>query len=353
MKDWNSSTLRFCFVQQDPMVLNENLVANILNTEDYPKTEGFLIEDKNFHFIPTNLGLTLKNLLAMTIKKSNLRKITSENLQDFRKLMYLDLSFNQIEILEANLFANNLNLEMLWLNNNKIHRIDHKSFAHLKKLSSYNLEGNICINTEGKDVKSMNESISKSIECQNYVANLQSAMSYALDEIKRKDEKICRPTHSFEGSAVVFSHVMTFLDTYDKLLGTTCLFLLVVINLAILFKVCCKGDLQTNEALTSESHIYGKFENGIGKVSINSNDEKFSKYQQRDDQEINQTLSLNHKYEVNDDYDEIQINNDEDVYDVSKNSEEFYAELNVRTENGKDESQVNKSNDELYSLPIH
>lgn len=110
--------------------------------------------------------------------------------------------------------------------------------------------------------------------------------------------------------------------------------------------------------MTGNSHFYEKLETDTGKFSLNSKSKNFNQYYHRQynktaiDQVINQAMVINQKYELSDEYDEIIFNMDDAIHSESQNSEEFYTELDVRTENTKIESEVEESRSELYSKPV-
>ena len=61
-------------------------------------------------------------------------------------LKYIDLRQNQIEELPNGLFKNNVNLEIIYLWNNKLKFIGSTLFDGLTKLDYVDLERNVCIN---------------------------------------------------------------------------------------------------------------------------------------------------------------------------------------------------------------
>lgn len=95
-------------------------------------------------FIPRNIGSLLNFLTILKIVNSNLTEIHQDDLKQFPRLIFLDLSFNQLKTIEADLFKFNPNLESIYLNNNKISHIHSHVFSYLNKLESLSLEFNEC-----------------------------------------------------------------------------------------------------------------------------------------------------------------------------------------------------------------
>jgi len=115
--------------------------------------EGFSAVNKNLFFVPQFGDDMSQKIEILAIAHSNLTAISIKDLKDFPKLLVLDLSWNQIEYLERNLFAMNENLKMIIFHNNKIKKIDHKVFDDLSSLAYLDLTNNICIN-ENKTTES-------------------------------------------------------------------------------------------------------------------------------------------------------------------------------------------------------
>lgn len=128
------------------------------------KIEGFTAVNKNLTFVP-KFGDDKSKIKILKITHSNLTAISIKDLKDFPKLLVLDLSWNQIEYLERNLFAMNENLKMIIFHNNKIKKIDQKVFDDLSSLAYLDLTNNICINenkTTESEVIRLIENISES-----------------------------------------------------------------------------------------------------------------------------------------------------------------------------------------------
>ncbi|KAG5679612.1 hypothetical protein PVAND_009172 [Polypedilum vanderplanki] len=106
--------------------------------------KSFYIHGGNLKYFPKNLQNVFKNLELIFIANSKLIEITSEDLRPFPKLKYFYLDKNPIEIIKEDLFVHNLELEVLYLVNNKINHIEPKALSQLNKLRAIDLSNNVC-----------------------------------------------------------------------------------------------------------------------------------------------------------------------------------------------------------------
>ncbi|CAG9807189.1 unnamed protein product [Chironomus riparius] len=94
-------------------------------------------------YFPRNLNTYFPNIHQIFIERK-LREITKEDLQDFPMLVYLYLSFNDIQIIEKDLFIYNPELRLVFLNENRIKYVDPNVFKNLPKLIYLGFEDNDC-----------------------------------------------------------------------------------------------------------------------------------------------------------------------------------------------------------------
>lgn len=91
---------------------------------------------------PFGIDKYFPDLTILRIKHCKLRKVTAENLRGFTYLTYLELSNNNLIILEANLFKYNSKLKEIHLQFNFISFIDPNAFNGLKSLQKVDLSDN-------------------------------------------------------------------------------------------------------------------------------------------------------------------------------------------------------------------
>jgi len=90
-----------------------------------------------------NLNKFLPNLEVILFEKG-LTEIHKEELAQFPKLKSLYLSNNELQVIEPDLFINNLNLQLIFLDNCKIKSVAPKVFDGLKSLAHLGFENNPC-----------------------------------------------------------------------------------------------------------------------------------------------------------------------------------------------------------------
>lgn len=76
--------------------------------------------------------------------EKGMTEIHKEELAYYPKLKKLYLSFNELEVIESDLFINNPNLELVYLGVNKIHTVYPKVFDGLTKMTSLRFQNNTC-----------------------------------------------------------------------------------------------------------------------------------------------------------------------------------------------------------------
>lgn len=113
--------------------------------------KGFVIQKLVVQFFPTQLDKFFKNLELIHISHCNLKEVHQTHVKPFPKLRAIVLHDNDIEVIENGLFDYNLNLEIVWLNKNKLIHIGMNVFDDLNKLTYLNLEDCNCISMHAKN----------------------------------------------------------------------------------------------------------------------------------------------------------------------------------------------------------
>lgn len=127
---------------ENQSVIYENTTIELINTDNGMK--GFIAEDLDMLYIPRGIEVYIKNLTILIIKNCGLRKVTKQNLEKFNELLYLDLSYNQIEILEHGLFQSNKYVTKIILKSNKIKVVEGNVFNILKNLNYLDFRNTDC-----------------------------------------------------------------------------------------------------------------------------------------------------------------------------------------------------------------
>lgn len=100
--------------------------------------------DKELYFIPNGLTKFFRHIAGIVINRCQLKEIHQNDLAPFYKLREFYLIENDIEVLEEGLFEFNKRLELLWLDGNKIKKINPNIFDVLNKLRFLNFREKNC-----------------------------------------------------------------------------------------------------------------------------------------------------------------------------------------------------------------
>ncbi|KAL7011236.1 hypothetical protein ACKWTF_014178 [Chironomus riparius] len=112
---------------------------------------GFRAANKKILYLPHFEEDTATSMHALSILNSQLKEIRQENLKPLVNLLIIDLTANEIEKLDANLFRFNDDLKVIVLSKNRIRYIDSSTFSNLKNLESLQLKPNICYSKSSKN----------------------------------------------------------------------------------------------------------------------------------------------------------------------------------------------------------
>lgn len=109
---WIDETLVTCQMLRTTNIANENY--SIENIDSSVQAITFA-SNKKIRFLPIGVDESFPNLLAYSSEKCALKKVTKKNFKGLKKLKFLNLRFNKIEIIEQNTFEDLPSLEVLWL----------------------------------------------------------------------------------------------------------------------------------------------------------------------------------------------------------------------------------------------
>jgi Leucine-rich repeat (LRR) protein len=91
----------------------------------------------------SNENCFYKNITRLVFRNTNLSSINNSDFKCLSKLEMIDLSLNEISVIDADVFKNLTELNELLLINNKITKVDHNSFCGLSKLILLDLQINL------------------------------------------------------------------------------------------------------------------------------------------------------------------------------------------------------------------
>lgn len=150
-----------CFIEE---ITIDSQGFSIASAEDEATGGIYFEENKQVSYLPVNVHKIFPNLMGLSAAECSIKTLTKENFKNLKKLKELKLRYNQIEIIQNDVFEDLTSLEELDLGENKLSFIffacsdfsllagnkinfisSINTFQHLKKLRHVWLRGNKCI----------------------------------------------------------------------------------------------------------------------------------------------------------------------------------------------------------------
>jgi Leucine-rich repeat (LRR) protein len=113
----------------------------------YPKVIGLVVQESNMPVIKRDLfSIRFQPLKYLDLSSNEIKIIETMAFRELVNLKFVKLARNEINILSFNIFLYNSKLEHVDFNGNKIKAINPQLFQDLPMLEKLNLLGNQCIN---------------------------------------------------------------------------------------------------------------------------------------------------------------------------------------------------------------
>lgn len=168
---WTLGWFSTCYLNNTTKVEFSNaVVTSVIDSDNLTITDtsnirGIFLNGLNaitrVRFFPRGLKTKFPSLIAVNITGSTLISIGKKNLQEFGSTFeVLDLSFNLLTFIGANLFVHNPNIKYVGLNGNPLRYIEPAFFKNMLKLQSLdnvNLNSVTCMSQQliGRDIKGL------------------------------------------------------------------------------------------------------------------------------------------------------------------------------------------------------
>lgn len=202
-----TENVTFCFIQTNPQVTSQDstlirVTGNRLDGYDHSNIEVFFIRDRQMKFFPRNFSTFFASIMQLYVINCSLSAIKPKDLQGLEnRLIYVNLSGNQLRSIEAHTFHN---LRHLDLHDNKIELVHPewmKTSAHLYYLD---FSGNKCINEQARQTNfEIITLISMIVEkCQVSKEELESENTVSKEEVTRDTNDSERMTRNVEDNDI-------------------------------------------------------------------------------------------------------------------------------------------------------
>jgi len=182
---------------------------NALNVTDFTRIEGFVAFSKEIFYFPQGIEDVFKNLITLVIKNCQLKEINAQDLKNFNLLQYIDLSHNEIEILDKKAFNFGVSILTIILNNNRIkfvHQLAFKSISH----HYLDLRNNICISDKATDGKVKELINSINIKCSMNSSNVELELRINSNEPSNNHSEINQIKTNSDDSKFNFKYYITY-----------------------------------------------------------------------------------------------------------------------------------------------
>jgi hypothetical protein len=164
----------------------------------------FFYSPSDVSFIPKGMEIIFPNFMALHFERCNIAKLNGDELRNYRNLEWFGITFNPLENLPQNFFANNPKLRILWMHDNQIKHVGVNLLSSLQQLQWAQFHSNICVHKTAGDhsqvpalTESLNANCSKTcydttktvcdLKEQNQILiENNSAIKYQVGEINQK-----------------------------------------------------------------------------------------------------------------------------------------------------------------------
>jgi hypothetical protein len=182
---------------------------------------------------PRNLAIFLPKLYKIFIE-GGLQSIQKEDLEKYTELVELFLSYNDIRVLEKDLFIHNTKLKRLYLNGNRIINVHPNVFDNLKSLFYLGFLNNICQsgNHQGSRTGVMKLVDSINSKCSNNATNVKEYLDNMQEESRVYFEELMRKES--------VKNIVTIGSSDHGIYLWIILMILLIVAFLILCLICCK-----------------------------------------------------------------------------------------------------------------
>lgn len=172
--------------------------------------QSLIIRDRTCQYFPRQLEKFMPNLEMVVIERSGLKEIQSNDLKPLKKLRFLYLSSNNLEILEDHLFEENSRLEIVNIDSNSIHAIGFSILKPLTSLKEISFLNNRCINESASNSTAIAK-LKKSI----VVKCSPSYVHILMDKISSLEKKIDDQNHEQKSEKIRISSLKTKIENVN------------------------------------------------------------------------------------------------------------------------------------------
>lgn len=115
------------------------------------------ILSQTVNFVPKRIEKVFLSIEGLQIDNSKLKTISKQDLEPFKELKIISMSFNDLETLDSDLFSFNPLLKRIHFQNNRLTFIGENVLEPLSNLERAHFNGNVCIKKDAVTPDEMEE----------------------------------------------------------------------------------------------------------------------------------------------------------------------------------------------------
>lgn len=176
----------------------------------------------NLSIIPREMENYFPDLIAIYIANCNINRVFGDELSAYENLQWFWLKFNpNLEKIPGGLFANNLKLKHLWLNNNQLKSVGINLLESLENLKSVNFDGNKCISKEAKnsaEVPGLIEDLQNNCVDTKEIVNQKQILMEKNEELNAKVEELSQKFEELgEENSKLYSEISKLTENMQEI----------------------------------------------------------------------------------------------------------------------------------------
>jgi hypothetical protein len=130
-------------IRTDPVDLSVNTITEVV------------FDGSSIYSVPSEIFTKFPNTKQFYASRQLINEVYTNTFHSGKKLELIGLGDNLLTFLDANTFKGLLGLKQIYLDNNNLHALHPRMFAHLAKLNRLHLGDNICVNKNFYPVTSL------------------------------------------------------------------------------------------------------------------------------------------------------------------------------------------------------
>lgn len=187
----------YCRIEGITAFGEEQAITGICREHETGKTDNDVKGITSYgllNFFPKHITNFFPNIEYVHFSHGNITAVTKDDLSQFNsKLKRLFLNYNKIEVIEADLLADQKDLEVFYINNNNLRHVEGKAFEGLKNLKTFYAFNNPCtakddhVKEDRDEALKIIEDVEKKCKDENYYRSARCGTFVKYDAVHARD----------------------------------------------------------------------------------------------------------------------------------------------------------------------